>query len=218
MDFEEDKSKDPQANISKNRVTLFTMAFIFIAPVLFAYLAYFGGWFSGGGKSNGDIIADPWHIDDLAITEYSFGNFEDSKYLGKWNWLLVLDKAECDEQCEINWFLLQQTRLGLAKNTEKTEFLLMLNQQSDRLSGDWANIDFAKASIEQQTIAVDKEELKGFNRSPLPVNYIYLVDPLGNIFMRYPLITDKEQAPLKSKELRTDIARVLKYLDVNKKS
>ena len=51
----------------------------------------------------------------------------------------------------------------------------------------------------------------------MPANGIYLVDPLGNIFMRYDLITNKQQAPLKSKDLRSDISRVMRVLGVSVK-
>jgi hypothetical protein len=49
------------------------------------------------------------------------------------------------------------------------------------------------------------------NPTHLESNYIYLVDPLGNIFMRYPLIDQKDQAPHLSKKLRQDILHLFKY-------
>ena len=67
-------------------------------------------------------------------------------------------------------------------------------------------------------ISVSAEKAKGLNTNPMAANYIYLMDPLGNIFMRYELASSKSEAPLKSKDLRTDLNRLLKYLDVSKRN
>ena len=62
------------------------------------------------------------------------------------------------------------------------------------------------------------DKLRNLNQQPLETNAIYLVDPLGNIFMQYQLIESKEQAPLYSKGLRSDINRVMRLLDVSTKN
>jgi hypothetical protein len=216
MDFNE-VPNDTAANVAKNRYTLIALAVIFIAPVLLAYLAYFGGWFKGGSKSHGELLNPPWHIDDLSWQSTNFGEWVDSPFMGKWNWLLVVDTNHCDEVCQINWFMLQQTRLGLAKNVSKVNYLLVLDQSPVALTGEWSQIPYAQMLMNNGQIAVKQTTREGFNKQPLPANSIYLVDPLGNIFMRYSLIKDKQEAPLKSKDLRADINRVLRILDVNKK-
>ncbi len=218
MDFEQSKDINQQSNATKNKTTLLIMAAVFVAPVMLAYMAYFGGWFKGGGKSHGEIIASPWHIDDLPILQFSFDSWQDSRYMGKWNWLLVIDDKVCDGKCQINWFLLQQTKLGLAKYSTKANYLLVLNQDKEPLQGEWENIDYAIASIENGFLNINKQRIQGLNSKPLAANHIYLMDPLGNIFMRYPMINQKNEAPLKSRELRQDAQRVLKYLDVSKKN
>jgi hypothetical protein len=159
----------------------------------------------------------PWHIDDLSWQSTNFGEWVDSPFMGKWNWLLVVDTNHCDEVCQINWFMLQQTRLGLAKNVSKVNYLLVLDQSPVALTGEWSQIPYAQMLMNNGQIAVKQTTREGFNKQPLPANSIYLVDPLGNIFMRYSLIKDKQEAPLKSKDLRADINRVLRILDVNKK-
>lgn len=214
---EQYKEQNNQTDKSKNRATLISLVAVFVAPVLFAYLAYFGGWFTGGTKNKGELIENPWHIEDVSILEYSFGDWKSSPYMGKWNWLLVLDQASCNEACQINWFLLQQTRLGMAKKAEKVNYLLVLNQNKSELTGDWADIDVARAQIDGGQLSVANDELKGFNTQSMPANAIYLMDPLGNIFMKYDLIKNKDDAPLFSKDLRTDIGRVMRFLDVNQK-
>ncbi len=217
MDFNEVPDNNA-ANVAKNRLTLIALAAIFIAPVLFAYLAYFGGWFGGGSKSRGEIIDPPWHIDDVSWQSSNFGNWQQSEFMGKWNWLLVIDDNQCNEQCQINWFLLQQTRLGLAKNVKKVNYLLLLNQTPVNLTGEWSKVSYAQVEINNGHVAIDATPREGFNKQPLAANAIYLVDPLGNIFMRYSLINNKNEAPLKSKDLRADVSRVLRILDVSKKN
>ena len=217
MDFKELENQGTQSNVAKNRITLLLLAVVFIAPVLFAYLAYFNGWLAGGVTNKGEIIAEPWHFEDLAFEQSFIKDWQQSPYHGKWNWLLVLDDAHCGQECQINWFLLQQTQLGLAKHQKKVSWLLVLNQNTQSLTGEWQAVDFAKAEMSAGQIPVTATTLKGLNNQSLPANHIYLMDPLGSIFMRYELVKNKADAPTKSKDLRTDILRVLKYLDVSKK-
>ncbi|WP_144392819.1 hypothetical protein [Pleionea sediminis] len=222
MDFKEIPGEDTQANVKKNRATLIALAVVFISPVLFAYLAYFNNWFTGGGKSHGEIIDKPWHIEDLNIVDTSFGAWENSKYMGKWNWLLVMDQNTCNEQCQTNYFLLQQTHLGLGKNTKKNNFLLVLNQQSPKLFDEWLDVDTMRVRIDSGKVALNSiqnpADRRGLNGLPIPANAIYLVDPLGNIFLKYDLINSKEEAPIYSKGLRSDISRVMRVLDVSSKN
>ncbi len=216
MDFENSQQNTEQSNSAKNRMTLIMLSVVFIAPVLLAYLAYFGGWFQGGGKSHGQIYSDPWHFDDLPVIESSFADFPSSDYFAKWNWLLIIDDKVCNEQCQINWFLLQQTQLGLGKFADRASYLLVLNQNKLPLAGEWSQVDYLTLAMNNRQVEVNQNNPRGLNTNPLAVDGIYLMDPMGNIFMRYDLIDSKEQAPLKSKDLRADINRVMRILDTSK--
>lgn len=216
MDFKEMPDQNEVENAKKNKFTLLALAVVFVAPVLLAYLAYFNNWFDGGGRNKGELIEKPWHVDDLNVVKTTFGKWQDSKYMGKWNWLLLIDSNTCNEQCQINYLMLQQTHLGLAKNVEKNEYLLLLNQRRKQLSGDWKTIDVMQVAIENGKAVLNYSDIKGLNSLPIPANAIYLVDPLGNIFMRYQLVDTKEQAPMRSTELRSDINSIMRKLDVRK--
>ncbi|NVJ60610.1 MAG: hypothetical protein HWE27_09470 [Gammaproteobacteria bacterium] len=214
MDFNEVSNQPSQVNKAKNRLTLLALAVVFVAPVLFAYLAYFGGWFMGGSKSHGQIIPEPWHIEDLRTTKTNFGTWTDSEYMSKWNWLLVIDDNKCDIECEINYLMLQQIHLGLAKNIEKNNYLMVLNEQPVELTEKWQSKNVMQIEMRDGKVLL-KEQLRNLNNNPIEANAIYLVDPLGNIFMKYELIQSKEEAPIYSKGLRSDINRIMRMLDVS---
>ncbi len=220
MDFNELPEKNRSKNQAKNRGTLIFLAIIFIAPVVLAYMAYYGGWFQGKGVSYGEVFKKPWHRDDIAFRGSVIDNWQQSKYKDKWTWLLMVDAATCHEQCQINWLMLQQTHLGMTKHVKHTQWLLVLNHQAEKsdwqqtLPEDWKNIEKITAPMKQGNIFVNKEKIRGFNASPLSVPGIYLMDPLGHLMMRYELVNDKAAAPARSKEIRLDLSRLLKHLEL----
>ena len=128
MDFNELPEENKTSNVTKNRITLIMLALVFVAPVASAYLAYYSGWFTGSNLNKGTLVKQYWHFDDLNLNGELVDNWGSSEFKDKWMWLLVIDDKECSELCQINWFMLQQTRLGLGKRQDKANWLMVLNK------------------------------------------------------------------------------------------
>jgi hypothetical protein len=210
VDFDENKNQSHAENISKNRKTLFLLFMMFITPVLLAYAAYFGSWFSGPGAAQGELIESAQVTD---IEDYAIFKTNGEKYTGKefetlyW-WILPIQVEQCNQTCvNLNIFTINQTYLGLGKQASKIKKLVIFEKGNELDAGSFphSNSDFTSVGMK----AIDKTHSgKGID---LPANYIYLVDPLGNIFMKYPLLKDKEEAPIMSGKLRKDILHLFKY-------
>lgn len=119
---------------------------------------------------------------------------------GKW-FLLMADGASCDEGCERKLYHLRWLRTMQGKEMERVERVWLIDDRSEpaaRLrepySGTWIVRQPDPALL--QTLPL--------NVSGSPRNYIYLVDPLGNLMMRYPPDADPAR-------IRKDITRLLKY-------
>jgi len=216
VDFEEindgaqNKSESHKANVKKNRITLIALFVMFMIPVALAYAAYFSGWFANATKNQGELIVEQGVLD---IEDFAFKRTDGKLITGKefetlyW-WVLPLDSNRCDDDClKLNLHTINQTYVGLGKKSERINQLLVLPIGTKFDIGDYptAFSEFSNLGVK----ALEKTP-SGLGKD-LPSNYIYLVDPLGNIFMRYPLVRDKEKAADKSRDLRIDILRLFKY-------
>lgn len=210
MDFEEMKNESHNKNVKKNRATMLALFGLFIVPVVLAYVAYFNGWFENATKNRGELLSEQSVVD---IEDYVLKRADGVAISGKefetiyW-WILPVDLNNCNEDCvKLNLHTINQTYVGLGKESERINQLLILPTDTKIDIGDFptAYSPFSNTGVK----AIDKTP-SGLNKD-LPVNYIYLVDPLGNIFMRYPLVENKQKAAERSKDLRTDILRLFKY-------
>ena len=150
------------------------------APFVLAWLAYQLGWgVSGGGGNYGELIAPRPVAGPLAPLR------------GKWV-LVTFDAAACDALCEKKLYIVRQIRKAQGKEAERIERL-------------WIVTDGGKpraellAAIEGSHTTTSNVDFPGER-----TQHIYLVDPLGNLMMRFPPDPDP------SKMLK-DLQRLLKY-------
>jgi hypothetical protein len=210
VDFDENKNQSHNQNVAKNRKTLILLFVMFITPVALAYAAYFGNWFSGASGAQGELI-DQENLTD--IEDYDFVKDDSQLISGKefetlyW-WIIPLDTSRCDQVCaNINLHTVNQTYLGLGKEASRINQLVVVPQDNQVDIG-----SFPKATSQFNSIGVIPREQTHSGKSlELESNFIYLVDPLGNIFMRYPLVKEEKDAPLISRKLRKDILHLFKY-------
>ena len=160
---------------------LFWVALVCAAPVVLGTAAYFFGWGTGARGNYGELIP-PRPLSAPALAPLR----------GKWV-LVSFDAPACDVYCERKLYLMRQVRRAQGKEMERVERM-------------WALTDAAKpradvlAGIEGTWITqLSSQEFPGD-----PRDHIYLVDPLGNLMLRFP------RDPDPSKMIK-DLQRLLKY-------
>lgn len=210
MDFEEVKDQPPEINKRKNRLTLLALFSMFILPVAIAYFAYFNGWFDAASKNQGELLTEENILD---IEDFKFTREDGNTITGKefetiyW-WVMPIDPATCDAEClDLNLYMLNQTYVGLGKESSRLNPLLVLPNGTD---ADTKKFPLAYSEFSNVGVKALAKTRSGLGKD-LQSNFIYLVDPLGNIFMRYPLVESKEKAPKTSKDLRSDLKRLFKF-------
>jgi hypothetical protein len=159
------------------------VALIFVAcaaPFVLGWLVYEYHWFSGQSGNYGELIA-PRPLDGALVP-----------LRGKWVFVTV-DAAGCAAACERKLYVVRQVRRGQGKDAERIERLWLL------ADGGKPRAELL-AAIEGSHVVPATPQLFG----ELPGNYIYLVDPLGNLMMRFP--GDPDPA-----KLIKDLQRLLKY-------
>lgn len=161
-----------------SRTKFLLLVGVFVVPVAAAYMAYFG-WRPAGHKNYGDLIA----VTPLQQTEGRLLNGEAfglERLQGKW--LMVhVGPAACDAGCERQLYLMRQIRIAQGKGQSRIERVWVLTD---------AGTPAAKRLEDHPGLQVWRPDSAAFARQfPAPLSaadHIYVVDPLGNLMLRFP--------------------------------
>jgi hypothetical protein len=161
---------------------LFWIGVVCAAPLVLGTAAYVFDWRSGATSNYGELLP-PKPVSAPALVPLR----------GKWV-LVTFDAAACDAYCEKKLYIVRQVRRAQGKDMDRVERF-------------WALTDGAKPRPELLA-AIEGTHLGGVSPDGFPGNnaeHIYVVDPLGNLMMRYP------RDPDPSKMIK-DLQRLLKYV------
>ncbi len=181
--------------MTKGRKGLLILAAVFAAPVALSYLAYYF-WQPTRFANYGDLINPPV---DLAATSVKDAQGRDvplASLAGKWL-LVSVDGADCAVACEKKRYAMRQSQVALGRNLDRIQRVHLIDEPAAAPPVPGA-LDFA---------AKDTTALAAIARTGNPRGYIFVVDPLGNLFMRYG--TDAE-----IKGIVKDLERVLKASNI----
>lgn len=158
---------------------------VFAVPVIAAYLAYFG-WRPAGHANYGDLlkVTPLQHTAGRALDGTPF-NLDALQ--GKW--LMVhVGAAACDADCAQQLYLMRQVRIAQGKEQSRIERLWVL---TDPTSPDPVLLrDHPGLFVWRPDDAVFANQFPADqDRSA----HIYLVDPLGNLMLRFPAEVDPKR-------------------------
>jgi cytochrome oxidase Cu insertion factor (SCO1/SenC/PrrC family) len=158
---------------------------VFMVPVVAAYLAY-AGWRPAGHTNYGDLLA----VTPLQQTQGATQDgvpFDLEKLRGKWV-MVHVGPAGCDAACEQQLYLMRQIRITQGKEQSRIERLWVLTDAGtpsatllQAHSGLYAWRPSAAAFAAQFPAANDQ------------TGHIYLIDPLGNLMLRFPAEPDPKR-------------------------
>lgn len=179
----------------QSRKTLWLVAAVCIAPFVASFTAYY--FYQPEGRVNyGELMADR-QLPDAALKLVDGKTFALSQLRGKWLFVTV-DDAACDAYCEKKLWQMRQVRKTQGKYPERIERVWLVTgggQPGQRLraefEGTWM-VDAAGSAV-----------LEALPHAGARSDHIYLVDPLGNLVLRYPREADPSR-------MRRDLERLLK--------
>lgn len=151
---------------------------VFVVPVIAAYLAYFG-WRPGGHTNYGTLLspAPLRHVDGTLQNGQAF-SLEALK--GKWV-MVHVGPSRCDAQCARQLYLMRQVRLTQGKHQSRIERLWVL---TDPGAPDAARVAEHAGLVVWRP--ADPAFAAQFPATGDRAAHIYLVDPLGNLMLRFP--------------------------------
>ncbi|HEX2530054.1 MAG TPA: cytochrome C oxidase subunit I [Burkholderiaceae bacterium] len=120
-------------------------------------------------------------------------------YKGKWV-MLQVDSAACGEPCKRKLYEMRQLRLTQGKDMDRIERVWLITDDRPvetmlMREYDGTRMLRAKADALNAWLPADK--------GTAPTDHIYIVDPLGNLVMRFPKGGDPNK-------MKKDVARLLK--------
>lgn len=179
----------------QSRRTLWLVAAVCIAPFVASFAAYY--FYQPDGRVNyGELMADR-QLPDAVLKLTDGKTFALSQLRGKWLFVTV-DDAACNAYCEKKLWQIRQVRKTQGKYPERIERVWLVTgggQPAPRLrteyEGTWM-VDAASSAV-----------LDALPYAGARIDHIYLVDPLGNLVLRYPRDADPSR-------MRKDLERLLK--------
>ena len=170
-----------------SRLKLALIGAVCAAPLVLGTLAYWFGWGTGSPGNYGELIG-PRALSGSQIVALR----------GKWV-LVTIDAPACDAPCERKLYFMRQMRRATGKNQERVERLWLLTDPRSPSAKLLAAIEGT------HIVRADAALLRSFPGTPS--EHIYVVDPLGNLMMRYPRDPDPSR-------MLKDIKRLLKVSGV----
>ena len=183
----------------KGRWKLLAVILVCASPIILSYLTYYV--IKPQSRTNYGAFIDPRDhpIPDLGTTTLDGKPIALDAYKGKWI-MLQVDGGECPAICEKKLHDIRQLRLAQGKEMERIErvWLITDNKPLDTIlmrEFDGTNMLRAKVDAVRGWLPVEE--------GATMVDHIYMIDPLGNLMMRFP----KDADPNKIKK---DVIKLLK--------
>lgn len=178
-------SPPPPEQARRARLKLAALALFFAAPPLLAWLAYHLEWAPGTRSNYGELITPPRPLAEAALAELR----------GKWV-LVSFDAGACDDYCQKKLYFMRQLRRAQGKDQERVARLWLLTDGGRPAPG-------LLAAFEGTRVEPAGALAARFPASGALTDHLYIVDPLGNLMMRYPRDPDPSR-------MLKDLQRLLK--------
>ena len=189
----------PEVQRKRGRWKLLLVVAVCAAPMIASYLTYYV--IKPQSRTNYGALIDPrqYPIPPLGSTELDGKPASLEDYKGKWVMLQVAG-GECDDACKTRLFAMRQLRLMQGKEMERIERVWLITDAKPLdtvLMREYDGTDMLR---------VDAKLLKAWlptDEGTAMEDHIYIIDPLGNLMLRFP----KDADPNK---MEKDISKLLR--------
>lgn len=156
-------------SVTRSRRMLLLLAGLFLLPLAAAFLAYYSGWRPAGSSNHGELLQPIRQLPAVG-----------QPLQGKWALAYVGDGA-CDADCQTALVFARQTRLSLAADTQRVNWVLIATDRCCNRE----YLDIAHKGI----VTIDASGARDALGAALPGqdlrHSLLVIDPLGNIVLRY---------------------------------
>jgi cytochrome oxidase Cu insertion factor (SCO1/SenC/PrrC family) len=200
------QSNNSEAIKKSNRQNLLLVLAVFALPVVVATLMYATGWKPSATGNHGELIQPARFIEEIPMQSIDGKPVKFSDLHGKWT-MVYFNTSSCPEDCMKQLYNMRQTHIAQGKDQERIQRLFILNdaQAVDTLKSKLADYpDMLVWTGEKPVLTRLSQDFGVEGKKSAEQGNIYLLDPMGNLMMRYSPGIDPAG-------MRKDLVRLLKY-------
>jgi len=195
----ESNTADSGKSSKKSNRMLFIVLAVCAAPLILSYLSYYV--IKPEGRTNyGDLIDPRAHpIPELGLQQLDGKPAKLEEFAGKWI-LLQVNEAACTKPCTDKLYNMRQLRLTQGKEMDRLERVWLVTDDAP------LDIPLMKQYDGTHLLRVDAKKLAAWlpvNKGTQAADHLFMIDPLGNLMMRFPKDPD-------ANKIKKDISRLLK--------
>lgn len=177
------------------RIELVVIAVLFTLPLIASYLAFFV-WRPEGRLNYGDLL-DLRPLAEVSLRHLDGRTFRFAELRGKWV-MVSIDAGACARSCEAKLFMMRQQRLMQGRDMDRLERVFLVEDDAPLSTMLLRQFDGTRVLRAKGSALLNAFPAQGARR-----DHIYLIDPRGNLMMRFPKGPDPYR-------MRQDIERLFK--------
>lgn len=170
----------------RGRIIFVALVTTFALPAIIAKTLLVNDWYQSGVTNRGVLIEPTVTFESLGLNNPLQGE--------RWQLAYVVPQ-KCDAFCQQQIYLLGQSHLALGKYQNRVSPVLITTSENATVA---EQIGFAVINVDQHFMSVVHD-----------FEYV-IVDPLGQLVMRYPKVASVEQLVGQSKDVLADLRKLLK--------
>lgn len=193
-------------SVTISRVKMIALISIYAAPLLAAWiwLGYVRSNEGAGVSVNGELIAPAVPVEDFELQDATGGSWGLDNLKQKWS-MVYFSGDECGTACEKSLYNMRQVRLSTGRRMERVQRVFVtgdLQNMSDKLKQAGEGLAVVGGTSEQVSMLNTQFRAAQDGMQPC-TDCIYLVDPFGNLMMRF-------SPDLDPKKMYKDLMHLLK--------
>lgn len=167
---------------ARSRLYLVIIFALFIVPLVLAWALY-GRWHPTGTVHHGELLSPVIPVNSFDAADGDGGPLDAGLFRQRWT-LAYIAEGGCAEPCRDGLYKIRQIRLALGgKNIDRVQTVALFDARPDAALSGWLEREHAAMRV-----AVAPDAVLGQLRAPFSErdpHSVYLLDPLGNLVMRY---------------------------------
>jgi hypothetical protein len=180
------------------RLKMLAILLVCAAPVVASYFAYYV--IRPEGRTNyGELLLPLQSVEGLPASGPDGKPATLGQFRGKWV-MLTVDSGACAQACEDKLYSMRQVRLTTGKDRDRVERVLLLTDDAAlpaRIAQEYEGMHVVRANADAVARLLPAAAQASVS------DHIFIVDPLGNLVMRFPKAADPNR-------MKKDISKMLR--------
>lgn len=163
----------------RNRQKFIALLVLMFSPIVISYVLFYSDY-RPGTVNYGELLEVEQPLKGEGVNPLNNKIFRMKDLKGKWV-MLTVDSGSCDKACQDKLYYMRQVRTVQHKEKHRVERLWLITDDvkpADELVKEYEGTHFVKTDDRALLDAIPPKEGQ--------TKHIYMIDPLGNLMMRYP--------------------------------